>query len=98
MRSIDLCSLWADLCAAIDALLQRWRSGYAACVIVASPEGVQTVLEHDSTVRLFACAIDEGLNEDAYIVLAPVTRVIAFFAPRYANPSELALRKGKGIQ
>lgn len=26
------------------------------------------MLEADSDVRIFTCAIDEGLNEDAYIV------------------------------
>ena len=57
-----------SLCAAIDALRKRGVKDISACVIVASPEGVQTVLEHDSSVRLFTCAIDEGLNEDAYIV------------------------------
>lgn len=39
-----------------------------AMVIVASPEGIKAVLEADPDVRLFTCAIDEGLNEDAYIV------------------------------
>ena len=57
-----------SLCAAIDALRKRGVKDISACVIVASPEGVQTVLEHDPSVRLFTCAIDEGLNEDAYIV------------------------------
>ena len=53
---------------AIDSLKKRGVKDISACVIVASPEGVQTVLEHDPSVRLFTCAIDEGLNEDAYIV------------------------------
>lgn len=57
-----------SLCAAIDTLRKRGVKDISACVIVASPEGVQTVLEHDPSVRLFTCAIDEGLNEDAYIV------------------------------
>ena len=57
-----------SLCAAIDALRKRGVKDISACVIVASPEGVQAVLEHDPSVRLFTCAIDEGLNEDAYIV------------------------------
>ncbi|MEG2557982.1 MAG: uracil phosphoribosyltransferase, partial [Raoultibacter sp.] len=37
-------------------------------VIVAAPEGIQAVLDADSDVHIFTCAIDEGLNEAAYIV------------------------------
>lgn len=37
-------------------------------VIVAAPEGVQVVLDADPDVRVFTCALDEGLNENAYIV------------------------------
>lgn len=37
-------------------------------VLVAAPEGVRAVLEADSAVRIWTCALDEGLNDDAYIV------------------------------
>ena len=57
-----------SLIAAIQALRSRGVKDLVAMVIVASPEGVEAVLEADSDVRLFTCAIDEGLNEDAYIV------------------------------
>ena len=36
--------------------------------IVAAPEGVKALLEHDPEVHIYTCAIDEGLNENAYIV------------------------------
>jgi len=37
-------------------------------VIVAAPRGIETVLSADDNVQIFTCAIDEGLNEQAYIV------------------------------
>ena len=36
--------------------------------IVAAPEGLARVLKADSDVHIYVCAIDEGLNERAYIV------------------------------
>lgn len=71
-----------SLCAATDALRKRGVKDISACVIVASPEGVQTVLEHDPSVRLFTCAIDEGLNEDAYIVPGLGDAAIVFSVPK----------------
>lgn len=57
-----------SLIAALHALRQRGVKDIVAMVIVASPEGVKAVLEADPDVRLFACALDEALNDDAYIV------------------------------
>lgn len=37
-------------------------------VIVAAPQGIEAVLEADDDVLIFTCAVDEGLNEAAYIV------------------------------
>lgn len=37
-------------------------------VLVAAPEGLQAVLDSDPDVQVYTCAIDEGLNDDAYIV------------------------------
>ena len=37
-------------------------------VIVAAPEGIRTVLDTDPDVRIYTCALDEGLNENAYII------------------------------
>ncbi|MEG0375100.1 MAG: uracil phosphoribosyltransferase, partial [Raoultibacter sp.] len=37
-------------------------------VIVAAPLGIKTVLAADADVQIFTCAIDESLDENAYIV------------------------------
>ncbi len=37
-------------------------------VIVAAPAGIEAVLAADPHVQIFTCAIDDGLNEAAYIV------------------------------
>lgn len=37
-------------------------------VLVAAPEGIERVLASDDEVHIYTCAIDEGLNADAYIV------------------------------
>ena len=37
-------------------------------VLVAAPEGVRTVLQEDLDVRIWTCALDEGLNDQAYIL------------------------------
>ena len=57
-----------SLCAALHALRSRGVKDIVAMVIVAAPEGVKAVLDTDPDVRLFTCALDEGLNENAYIV------------------------------
>lgn len=36
--------------------------------IVAAPQGIETLLAADPEVQIYTCAIDEGLNEAAYIV------------------------------
>lgn len=57
-----------SLIAAIAALRARGVRDLTAQVIVASPEGIEAVLAADPDVRLVTCAIDDGLNDDAYIV------------------------------
>lgn len=37
-------------------------------VLVAAPEGVRAVLRDDSGVRIWTCALDDGLNDQAYIL------------------------------
>ncbi len=37
-------------------------------VLSATPEGIQTVPEADANTRIVTCAIDDGLNENAYII------------------------------
>ena len=39
-----------------------------ALTLVSAPEGVKTVLDFDSEVRLYTCALDRQLNESAYIL------------------------------
>ena len=36
--------------------------------MVAAPEGLEAVLAADADVQIYVCAIDECLNENAYIV------------------------------
>jgi uracil phosphoribosyltransferase len=37
-------------------------------VIIAAPEGIQAVIDTDPKVHIYTCAIDERLNEHAYII------------------------------
>ena len=57
-----------SLIAAIKTLRDRGVKDLTCVVIVAAPEGVERVLAFDPDVRIIAAALDEGLNEDAYIV------------------------------
>lgn len=55
----------------MDAIRYLRRQGVQdirLLVLVAAPEGLRAVLESDPRVRVFTCAIDERLNEAAYIV------------------------------
>lgn len=55
--------------AAIGYLRKRGVSGtIKLMVIVAAPVGIETVLAADDDVQIFTCAIDERLNDAAYIV------------------------------
>lgn len=57
-----------SMVAAIAALRARGVKDLTCVVIVAAPEGVERVLAYDPEVRIFTAALDEGLNEAAYIV------------------------------
>lgn len=57
-----------SLNAALHALRARGVKDIVAMVIVAAPEGVRAVLNADPDVHIYTCALDERLNEDAYIV------------------------------
>ena len=54
--------------AAIDYLRRSGASDVRLLVLVAAPEGVRAVLEADSGVRLYTCALDRELNDHAYIL------------------------------
>lgn len=53
---------------AIKHLRALGVSDLTLMVMVSAPEGIQAVLDADPDVRIVTCAIDEGLNENAYIV------------------------------
>lgn len=54
--------------AAIDYLRGLGVRDLRMLFLIAAPEGIRAVLDHDPDVRVFTCAIDERLNENAYIV------------------------------
>lgn len=54
--------------AAVTYLRDHGVSSIKLAVLVAAPEGLRAVLEADSNVRIYACAVDEGLNEHGYIL------------------------------
>lgn len=52
----------------IELLVQRGADDVTAICVVAAPEGVETLGAAGLPVRLIAAAVDDGLNENAYIV------------------------------
>lgn len=54
--------------AAIHYLRKQGVKDIRLLVLVAAPEGVRAVLEDDPDVRIWTCALDEGLNDRAYIL------------------------------
>lgn len=54
--------------AAIHYLRERGVKEIRLLVLVAAPEGVRAVLEDDPDVRIWTCALDEGLDDQAYIL------------------------------
>ena len=53
---------------AIDALKKRGAKNMRLVVLVAAPEGVKAVQEAHPDVQIYSASLDEGLNEDGYIV------------------------------
>ena len=53
---------------AIHALRSRGARDIKLAVLISAPEGLKAVLEGDPDVHIYTCAIDESLNENAYIV------------------------------
>lgn len=58
----------ASAIAAIDALKKRGATSIKFVCLVAVPEGVEALQTAHPDVDIFAAALDEKLNEDAYIV------------------------------
>lgn len=57
-----------SLVAACSALKQRGASDISACCIIAAPEGIGHMQTEHPDVSIYACAIDERLNANGYIV------------------------------
>ena len=57
-----------SLTAAIRFLRDAGVKDIRALTLVSAPEGVKAVLDFDSDVRLYTCALDRQLNESAYIL------------------------------
>ena len=55
-------------CAAIDFLRQAGVTRLTFMCIVSVEAGINAVLEHDKDVSIVTCAIDDHLNDHAYIV------------------------------
>lgn len=55
-------------CLALQHLRERGVKDIRFLVLVAAPAGVKAVLEADNDVRIYTCALDRELNEDAYIL------------------------------
>ena len=53
---------------AIRALRARGVRDLKLMVLIAAPEGIAAVEAADPDVHIYTCAIDECLNENAYIV------------------------------
>jgi uracil phosphoribosyltransferase len=54
--------------AAIDRLKERGATNIRAACLIAAPEGLERLLGIHPDVRLWTCAIDERLDEDAFII------------------------------
>lgn len=55
-------------CDAIDKMKERGCTQIRLMNLVAAPEGIAAVQERHPDVDIYVAAIDEGLNDDAYIV------------------------------
>ena len=53
---------------AVDALRARGVTNLKMICLVAVPEGLKALLDHDPDIHVYTCAIDDYLNEAAYIV------------------------------
>ena len=57
-----------SLTAAIKFLRDAGVKDIRCLTLVSAPEGVKAVLDFDPDVRLYTCALDRQLNENAYIL------------------------------
>lgn len=54
--------------AAIDALVKKGVNKIVFGCVIAAPEGISAIREQFPNVSIYACSIDEGLNDSNYIV------------------------------
>jgi uracil phosphoribosyltransferase len=54
--------------AAVEFLRKKGARSIKLLVLIAAPEGVQRVLDDCDDVTIFACAVDDHLNDHGYIV------------------------------
>jgi uracil phosphoribosyltransferase len=57
-----------SMVASIKLVSERGASDIRVVSIVAAPEGVEKVTARFPDVRIYVAAVDEGLNDNAYIV------------------------------
>jgi len=55
-------------CAALDALVERGARAITFVCLIAAPEGVRTIHAAHPHVKIVTAALDEGLNDHAYII------------------------------
>ncbi len=53
---------------AVELIKAAGGEGTRMICVVAAPEGVQALLQHHPEVDIYSAALDEGLNDKAYIV------------------------------
>lgn len=58
----------SSLVAAIDVLKQSGCKDIRVMVLVAAPEGIKRVQDAHPDVRIYTASIDDGLNEQGYII------------------------------
>lgn len=68
-------------------IADRGARDITAICMVSAPRGVQALAESGLPVRLVTAAVDDGLNEDAYIVPGLGDAGDRLYGPRYNDAS-----------
>lgn len=68
-------------------IADRGARDITAICMVSAPQGVQALAESGLPVRLVTAVVDDGLNEDAYIVPGLVDAGDRLYGPRYDDTS-----------
>ena len=72
-------------------IADRGARDITAICMVSAPQGVQALAESGLPVRLVTAVVDDGLNEDAYIVPGLGDAGDRLYGPRYDDTSALSL-------